>query len=154
MKKLLIAFCLMLSSTAVLAQSLEDQINLARSAHNTDREALITMNVHFTSAEGEAFWPIYREYRKAMKLNGDLRLALIQEFAASYQELTDDQALSLLSRSENIQQDRLDTRRTYADRFAEVLPGKKVARIMQMEGKLDTAIDMRLAAEIPLVKER
>ena len=39
------------------AQSLEDQIALVRQAMDTDREALITLNVHFTSAESQAFWP-------------------------------------------------------------------------------------------------
>ncbi len=139
-------------SNAALAQSLDDQIALARTAHNTDREALITLNVHFTVAESEAFWPLYREYRKLMQANGDMRLALIKEFAASYEALTDEQANRMLLQSYDIEEDRTDTRRQYALRFQEVLPGKKVARVMQMESKMDTAIDMQLAAEIPLVK--
>ena len=118
----------------------------------TDREALITLNVHFTVAEGEAFWPLYREYAQLRKANGDMRLALIQEFAASYDTLTDEQANKLLLKSYDIQEDLLDTQRQYALKFQEVLPGKKVAKIMQMESKLDTAINMQLAAEIPLVK--
>lgn len=134
------------------AQSLDDQIALVRQAHNTDREALITLNVHFSAAEGEAFWPLYREYRAAMKANGDLRLNLIKEFADTYENMSDEQALRLLDKSMNIEQDRLDTRRLYTDRFREILAGKKVARVMQMEGKMDAAIDMQLAAEIPLVK--
>jgi hypothetical protein len=153
MKKLITGLFLTLALGAnAHAQSLDAQIDLARQAHNTDREALITMNQHFTVAEGEAFWPLYREYRALMNANGDMRLALIKEFAASYDTLTDEQANKLLLKSYDIQEDRTDTRRMYALKFQEVLPGKKVARIMQLESKMDTAIDMRLAAEIPFVK--
>lgn len=151
MKRTIALLCLLLPSLAA-AQSLDDQIALVRKAMDTDRETLITLNVHFTSAESKAFWPLYREYRASMRANGDLRLELIREFAASYETITDEQANNLLNRSMNIHQDRLDTRRQYAGRFAEILPGKKVARIMQMETKLDTAVDMKLAAEIPLVE--
>ena len=152
MKRLLLTLCLLTLHAGASAQSLEDQIALVRQAMNTDREALITLNVHFTSAESQAFWPLYREYRKAMQANGDLRLRLIRDFAASYEGMSDAQADGFLERSLNIQQDRLDTRRQYAERFQAVLPGKKVARIMQMEYKMDTAIDMKLASEIPIVR--
>lgn len=152
MKRLTVLILALLIGAAAQANPLDDQIALVRQAHNTDREAVITLNVHFTSTESEAFWPLYREYRKAMQANGDMRLDLIKEFAVSYESLTDDQATALLKKSMNIDQDRNDTRRVYAMRFGEVLPGKKVARIMQMEHKMDTAIDMKLAAEIPLVK--
>ena len=152
MRPLLSSLLFLALAATVQAQSLDDQIALVRQAHNTDREAVITLNVHFTSAESEAFWPAYREYRKSMQANGDLRLNLIKEFAASYNDLTDEQASRLLENSFKIQQDRLDTRRQYSARFTEFLPGKKVARIMQMESKMDAAIDMKLAAEIPLVK--
>ena len=68
MKKILsIALLALVLAPAVQAQSIDDQIAMVRKAHNTDREALITMNVHFTAAEGEAFWPLYREYRTAMR---------------------------------------------------------------------------------------
>ena len=151
MKRLTLLLCLLLPAAAH-AQSLDDQIALVRQAMDTDREALITLNVHFTSAESQAFWPLYREYRRAMKAHGDLRLQLIRDFAASYEGMKDEQATAFLERSLNIQQDRVDTRRQYADRFLEVLPGKKAARVMQMEWKMDTAIDMKLASEIPIVR--
>ena len=60
--------------------------------------------------------------------------------------------LSARKRAAQAFADELDTKRVYAMRFAEILPGKKVARIMQIESKLDAAIDMELAANIPIVK--
>lgn len=152
MKRLFALLIAALLAAPSLASELDQQIALVRQAHNTDREAMITLNVHFTAAESAAFWPLYREYRKAMQANGDMRLALIKDMAASYESMTDEQADTLLKRHLNIRQDGLDTRRVYAMRFGEVLPGKKVARVMQIEHKMDAAIDMQLAAEIPLIK--
>jgi len=42
-------------------------------------------------------------------------------------------------------------RKTYAARLSRVLPGKKVARYLQVENKIRAAIRYQLAAGIPLV---
>jgi hypothetical protein len=43
-------------------------------------------------------------------------------------------------------------KRKYVKRFMKVLPAKKVLRYYQIENKLDTIINMDLAATIPLAR--
>ena len=50
------------------------------------------------------------------------------------------------------ERDRTALRRKYVDQFAEVLPGRKVARFYQIENKVDAVIRYDLAATIPVVE--
>lgn len=152
--KSLFALVLLISlSTAVSAQNpIEDQIALVRQAAHTDRKVLIMGNVHFTSGESERFWPEWQQYRVKMAANGDRLLALIQDFAGHYNEMTDQKATTLLTDSFSIKMQKVVIKQDFAHKINAFMPAKKVMRIIQIENKLDAAIDMKLAAEIPLAK--
>ena len=45
------------------------------------------------------FWPIYRDYDAELAKVKDLRIANIKEYAASYNQLTDDKADELIHNS-------------------------------------------------------
>ena len=51
-----------------------------------------------------------------------------------------------------VESDRLGIRREYLDDFAAVLPGRTVARLYQIENKIDALIRYDLAREIPVVE--
>ena len=55
-------------------------------------------------------------------------------------------------RNGDVDQHRTALRRKYVDQFAEVLPGRKVARFYQIENKVDAVIRYDLAATIPVVE--
>ena len=40
----------------------------------------------------------------------------------------------------------------YVDKFRRILPNIKVARLMQIENRMDTAIKMKLSEGIPLME--
>jgi len=65
--------------------------------------------------------------------------------------LTDAQAKQFSDEALAIDQDEITMRKTYAGRLSRVLPGKKVARYLQVENKIRAAIRYQLAAGIPLV---
>ena len=45
-------------------------------------------------------------------------------------------------------------RRAYVPEFAAILPGRKVARLYQIENKMDAVIRYDLAATIPVIEEQ
>ena len=47
-------------------------INIARKLINDKRNTALAFNMSFTQEEKEKFWPLYREYRTAMGVVGDL----------------------------------------------------------------------------------
>ena len=152
--KFLSALILALSfSTVASAQTaMEEQIALARQSAHTDRQVLIMGNVHFTADESAEFWPAWKQYRAAMAANTDRTLALIADFAGHYEEMTDLKANELLVDSFSIKMQDLVIKQQFAKDINKFMPAKKVMRVIQIENKLDAALQMKLASEIPLVK--
>jgi hypothetical protein len=152
--KFLSALILALSfSTVASAQTaMEEQIALARQSAHTDRQVLIMGNMHFTSDESAKFWPAWKQYRAAMAANTDRTLALIANFAEHYDEMTDLKADELLVDSFSIKMQDLVIKQQFASDINKFMPTKKVMRVIQIENKLDAALQLKLASGIPLVK--
>ncbi len=153
MKYLAVLILALSFSTAASAQTaMDEQIALARQSAHTDRQVLIMGNMHFTSDESPQFWPAWKQYRAAMAANTDRMLALIGDFAKNYEEMTDLKANELMVDSFSIRMQDLVIKQQFAKDINKFLPAKKVMRIIQIENKLDAALQMKLASEIPLVK--
>jgi len=147
-----LALLLTFSSSASAQTAMDEQIALARQSAHTDRQVILMGNMHFNSDESAEFWPAWKEYRTAMEANGDRTLALIQDFAGHYEDMTDLKANELLTDSFSIKMQDLVIKQQFAKKINTFLSAKKVMRIIQIENKLDAAIQMQLASEIPLTK--
>jgi hypothetical protein len=143
---------ILIPGTASAQSALDDQIELVRKAHNTDRQAVIMGNMHFTAEESADFWPAWRQYRAAIAANGDRKVALIKDFVENYENMTDIRADRLMTDSFSIQMQDLVIKQNFAKEINKFMPAQKVMRVIQIESKLDAAIQMQLAAEIPLAK--
>jgi hypothetical protein len=152
--KFISALVLLLTfSTVASAQSaLDQQIALARQSAHTDRQVIIMGNMTFTSDESAEFWPAWKSYRAAVSANSDRTLALIKDFAEHYNEMTDQKASELMTDSFSIQMQDLVIKQNFAKEISKFMPAQKVMRVIQIENKLDAAIDMQLASEIPLAQ--
>jgi len=122
-------------------------------AIRANRKALVAANLKLTDDEATKFWPVYDAYQKEINGIGDRLVAVIQDYTASFSDLSNDKAMKLTGEYLDIEADRLKVRRSYVDTFAKALPGRKVARFYQIENKLDAVIRYELAATIPVVEE-
>jgi hypothetical protein len=125
----------------------------ARTLIQTERKLTVSNNMQLTPAESNAFWPVYDRYMAEMKSAGDLRVKVITDYAANYDNLTDDVAKQLIGDSLKYQQKVLKIRESYLGKFRKALPETKVARFYQIESKLDAIGNFALAREIPLVPQ-
>ncbi len=136
-----------------LAQVSEtDQLQQLRADVQADRQAVVAANLGLTDAEGASFWPVYREYRSEMATVGDRLQKLIQDYAMIYDSATDQQARAMVDELMAVQQQQLKVKQKYLPRFRKALTEVKVARLLQIENKVDAIIAVGLAAEIPLVR--
>jgi hypothetical protein len=140
------------STTASAQTALDEQIALARQSAHTDRKIILMGNMTFTADESAGFWPAWNAYRAAAQANGDRRLSLIKNFAEHYEGMTDQKANEIMSDHFSISMQDVVIKQNFAKKINEFMPAQKVMRVIQIENKLDAAIDMKLAAEIPLTK--
>jgi hypothetical protein len=150
---MLLAVALALGAPTALAQVTEtDMLQQLRADIQADRQAVVTANLGLTDAQGTVFWPVYREYRAEMGKVGDRLQKLIQDYAKVYESVTEQQAKSMVDEMLAIGRDELKVRESYLPRFRKVLPETKVARLLQIENKIDAIIKYELASLIPLVQ--
>jgi Spy/CpxP family protein refolding chaperone len=148
---LLAVLTVSVASKPLLAQNTGDT-QAARAELQADRTKLVAANLQLTDAEAAKFWPLYEEYRGKQNRLDDKALAMIEDYAKNYDNLSDEKAKELIKASLDLEKDRSDLRRSYLGKFEKVLPWKKVARYYQIERKLDAAIQYEGAQAIPLAK--
>jgi hypothetical protein len=136
----------------VVTADAQRAVNISRKMIDDKRNNQIAMFMSFTQQEKEEFWPLYREYRKAMAAVGDKRLAVIIDYANNVDTMTDPLAQKLLDRSFDVEKDFIRTKERYVKKFRRILPDIKVVRLMQLENRMDIAVDMKVAEGIPLMK--
>jgi hypothetical protein len=127
-------------------------IDISRKMINDKRNTAIAYNMTFTQQEKEKFWPLYREYREAMWAVGDKRVAVLVDYAENIDVMTDKLAKKLLDRSFAVEKEMISTKQKYAGKFGRILPATKVARLMQIENRMDAMVDLKIAEGVPLME--
>ena len=107
--------------------------------------------MQLSDTESKAFWPLYNEYRAEMDKVGDGLVSLVKEYARSYPEVPEASAKQLLKDLMGLEKKQMATRESYLKKFGKVLPASENLRFAQVESRLDLALRLELAAEIPLV---
>ena len=119
-----------------------------------NRRALVAVNLNLTEAEAAKFWPVYDRYQAEINAVGDRVAALIEDYAKNFRDLSNDKALQLIKDYLAAESERAKIRSAYVEEFAKILPGRTVARLYQIENKMDAVIRYDLAATIPVVEEK
>ena len=125
---------------------------LTRAQLQSDRQAVVAANLPLNGEQAAAFWPVYREYRNEMQKLGDRSLALIVDYAKSFESMTDEQATKLIDDYLSIEKDMVKVRSDWAPKFRKILPATAVLRFYQIENKIDAILKFDAADQVPLVQ--
>ena len=118
----------------------------------SDRRAVYAQNLNLTDSESRVFWPIYDEYEAAAKKLTDKRLAMLDEYAAKYDALTDADADRLLAVRMQIDKETLALKQKYAKKIQKALPSLKALRYVQLQDRIDNMLASQAYAIIPLAR--
>jgi len=129
-------------------------LDILRDTIRANKKALVAANLTLTDEEAGRFWPLYEKYEAELKAVHDRGVQVIQDYIASFRDLSDDRAMKLAADWLSAEGDKVKLRTDYLAEFAKVLPGRKVVRLYQIENKMDAVLRYELAAEIPVVQEK
>ena len=149
---ILIALCAAVATPLAAQDKPADNNQLVLEKVKADKKLLVAENMQLTEGEAKAFWPVYESYQRDLGKINDRLVKLINEYAASYQTMTDAAATKLVDEAVAIESDRTKLAQSYLPKFRKVLPPTKVARYYQIENKIRAVVNYELAARIPLVK--
>jgi len=129
------------------------EIQVTRQAIQTRRDAIIADAMPFTEAQSQKFWPLYREYRNEVQKVNDRTIGILTYSSRVGGTFTDQEAKNLLGEYLRISKDKIEIQEKYVDRFQDVLPATQVARLFQLENKMDAAVAYDLSGRVPLARK-
>jgi hypothetical protein len=144
------------AKTAATAQTPEElntreYIILLRRDVNAEKARLLGTVMQFDAEDAAKFWPIYRDYQADLNKVNDLRAANIQEYARTYNQMTDAKADELIKNAMAFQKQRDDLLAKYYERVKQELGAITAARFVQVEHQLLMIIDLKIASSLPVV---
>jgi hypothetical protein len=149
---LLVTLTALLVSIRVEAgENINDAIEIVRAIYQGDRQALLAEKLELSESEKAGFWPLYRSYRADMDKLGDELVKLVLEYADYYPDVPEDRAARLLKRYVALEKKLVEKRAWYLKRAGKMLPAAKVLRWAQLENRMDLALRLQLAVNIPVI---
>lgn len=130
----------------------DEMFSMVRELLQSGREDIVAEALGMTSEERVGFWPIYDQYVVDLQEVNDRLADLIVDYSESWEDVSDEMAELMIDEYFEIESDRLNVRARYIRRFDDVLPTKKLARLIQIENKLDVLVELELAQSVPLIR--
>lgn len=153
MRRLSLALALLaLALPQVASAQYENYLELLRTDIKTQRVAIFTEVLALSDSESTVFWPVYRNYENELSTVGDKRIALIKDYAAHYDSLTNTKAEELTKNTFELLDERSKVQHKYAKEFRKILPATTVARFFQTERFITGLVDLQIMSELPLVE--
>ena len=128
----------------------DDDRELAREAIQANKKLVVSANMNLNTNEKEGFWAVYEDYQKDLEKILERTVALIEDYAVNFENLSDKKAKELLNSHLKIEADTVKLKKSYLRKFQKVLPAQKVVRYYQIENKIEAIIDYDLVDKIPL----
>jgi hypothetical protein len=151
---LLAGVVLSLPVVAGAAGSLESEIELLRSDLKAGKVEIVKEALpDLTGAKADAFWPVYRKYQLDLDKITDKRLALVKDYGANYDKMTDEKAKQLVNSALDLQSQRTSLLKKYYKDFAKVLGNTDAAKLIQVEHLVMALVDVQMGAEMPLIEK-
>ena len=132
--------------------SANQDIELLRKDIRSQKKQIIAANMPLSDTEAQKFWPVYDQYTADLVKINDQKYAIIKEYANSYGNITDEQAVTLLNRALSVDEQVTQLRIKYVPIFLKVLPGKLTASFFQIDRRVQAMIDLQIMAQLPLVQ--
>lgn len=151
MKKTILCIALLLVSLINYAQS-DDYIEMSREVLKVETKDALGSVLKLNDTQKTAFWEMYSEYEAENYKIQNKRIAIIKDFAANYENLSDEKANSLVNQSFSYKQDVLKLRKKYYKKAKKIIPATEAAKFVQALNKIDDLINAELALEIPLIE--
>lgn len=119
-----------------------------------DKKLIVAKYMELTESEAAKFWPVYDEYQADLQKGNERLRALLQSYAADYnnKSLTDEKAKKLLDDWIALERDEGNRRSAFAPKVLKALPPKKAARYLQIENEYRIMLRYEIAANVPLVQ--
>ena len=150
MLKKIIAGTLLSVMTLFALPSNELELMLLNKA--IQKKTVVLTNMHLNGETKEKFSNLYDEYQGKLMKHRISELKLIQEYAVSFNNMTDENANKIIVEWATIEEAELVLKRDYVAKFKKVMPSADVIRYFQIENRIQLLGEVQQANLIPLAQ--
>jgi hypothetical protein len=133
------------------SQNIQAYIALLRSDVRQQKAEMMGAVMQLSAGDAAKFWPIYEQYDEELAKLNDQRVANIQEYASTYDQMTDDKADELIHKAMSYRKQRAELLAKYYEQVKQSLGGITAARFIQVEDQLLLIIDLQIDSSLPVV---
>ncbi|MEO1595586.1 MAG: hypothetical protein AAFS02_10125 [Pseudomonadota bacterium] len=126
----------------------------SRALLQSAQEDILREEMRFTDEENAAFWPVYGDYEADMHAVRDRQAEIIATYLEAYWSGTVTEAMAdgFVDDYLDVKADLVKVQRKHLRAFRKILPPLKVARLYQLETKLESDVNAQLAVFVPLIE--
>jgi hypothetical protein len=128
MKNLIFIIILLTSFSIFSQESKSDKVEAMK-------VGFITNRLELTAKEAQVFWPIYNEYNSKMEKLRKTKKSDFDDLKNKSENITDKELETFINEVFASKQKELDLQKEYYEKYAKVLPVKKVAMLYQAENQ-------------------
>jgi len=142
--------CVTMTTTSM---ALDDDFDVRLAVAQTEemRDRVVRANIELTTEEADKFWPLYVEFRNKLGPVTRGQIDVVVEYSKVHTNLSDAKATSLFDEWLSLKKKESKIKSKYLKKFRRILSPKHAIRYIQIENKLDAAIEWNAAINIPLI---
>ncbi|HZD49216.1 MAG TPA: hypothetical protein VE178_10765 [Silvibacterium sp.] len=139
------------ASDGTQSKNMQEYFELLRSDIRQRKAEVTAEMMQLSAADAAKFWPIYNDYDAELNKLSDLRVATIEEYARTYNQMTNEKADELIRKALGYRKQRAELLSKYYDRIKQQLGAITAARFVQIEDQLLALIDLQIDSALPIV---
>ena len=141
------------SASETQQKNIQEYIELLRTDVRHQKDEVMGFVMQLDAEQAAKFWPIYSDYDTELTKLNDQRVANIQEYARSYDQITDAKADELIQNAFNYRKQRSELLEKYYGRVRASLGSIEAARFVQIESQLLDIIDLQITSNLPIAPQ-
>ena len=122
---------------------------LLRMDVNAKKETLVKEIMHLNDSDSQTFWPIYKEYEAERAKLDDAEAQLTSNYASEYQNISDDQADQVMSKSLELEAQRAELRKKYYDTMKTALSATVATKFFEVDSQMQHIHDLQVSSNLP-----
>jgi hypothetical protein len=133
------------------SQNIDAYIELLRADVRQQKAEMLGAVMQLSAPDAAKFWPIYEQYDAQLAKLNDQRVANIEEYANTYDAMTDAKADELIGKAMTFRKERSELLAKYYELVKQSLGGITAARFIQVEEQLLLIVDLQIYSALPVV---
>jgi len=131
-------------------RNLEAYVQLMRTDLRKQKAQIVGAVMQLDANDAAKFWPVYMGFEKELTQVYDGVVALVKDYAANYEDMSDPVADRLATKLLDLEEQRNDLKRRYYQKFKTELDPVTAVRFLQVENQIERVIDLQIASELPI----